>query len=57
LEVVTVCPFVLCLSVIVSFGSNPEVMNSHGVEKKEVNNKRESENYSDGGKESYCVTK
>jgi hypothetical protein len=32
-------------------------MIGHGVEKKEVNEKWESENYSGGGKESNCVAK
>jgi hypothetical protein len=32
-------------------------MNGHGAEKKEINNKRESENYSGGGKESNCIAK
>jgi hypothetical protein len=35
--------------------SDFEVMNGHGIEKKEVNHKQESENYSGGIKESYCV--
>jgi hypothetical protein len=32
------------------YGSDFEVMNGHGIEKKEANDKRESENYSGGGK-------
>jgi hypothetical protein len=36
-------------------GSDFEATNGHGVEKKEVNDKCESENYSGGGKESNCV--
>jgi hypothetical protein len=32
-------------------------MNSHGIEKKEIHNKQEGENYSGGGKESSCVMK
>jgi hypothetical protein len=39
------------------FGSNLEETNGHVVEKKQVNNKRESENYSGGRKESNCVAK
>lgn len=37
------------------FGSDFEVMNGHSSERKKVNNKWESENCSDCGKESNCV--
>jgi hypothetical protein len=32
-------------------------MNGHGVEKKKVNNKWETGNYSESGKESNCIMK
>jgi hypothetical protein len=40
-----------CLSVVV-FLSDFEVVNGHDIKEKEANSKRESENYSEGGKES-----
>jgi hypothetical protein len=48
LEVITACSF------CVAFGchSVSEVMKDHVIEKKEVNNLSESENYSGGGNES-----
>jgi hypothetical protein len=45
------------LSVIGFFGSNFEAMNGHGIEKKEVDNKRGREDCSVGGKVSNCSVK
>jgi hypothetical protein len=47
----------LCSSVAAFFGSDFEVMNGHGIEKKEVNNEWESQNYSAGEKEPNSVVK
>jgi hypothetical protein len=37
------------------FGSDVEVVNGHGIEKKDFNKKRENENCSEGGKEPCSV--
>jgi hypothetical protein len=57
LEVVTVCNLCVEFKCQSFFGSDFEVINGHGVEKKEVNEMQESKNYSGGGKESNCVAK
>jgi hypothetical protein len=54
LEVVTFCT--VCVAYECHFfGSDVEVMNGHGIEKKDFNKKRETENYSEGGKEPSSV--
>jgi hypothetical protein len=50
----SVCDVFKCCSFL---GGDFEIMTGHSIEQKEVNNKRESENYSEGRTESNCVTK
>lgn len=56
LEVATGSSFCVVFKGHSFFLSDFEVMNGHGVGKKEFNNKWESKNYSGGGKESNYIT-
>jgi hypothetical protein len=56
-DVVSVCSFCVAFKFQSFLGSYSEVMNGHGIEKKQDKNKCESENYSGGGNESNSAAK